>query len=47
MPDDFRWILGLDIGGTNVVVGLVPMEGGSLRDFGGFLLSPKREARPS
>ena len=28
MPEDFRWILGLDIGGTNVVVGLVPMQGG-------------------
>ncbi len=28
MQDDFRWILGLDIGGTNVVVGLVPIEGG-------------------
>jgi glucokinase len=28
MAEDFRWILGLDIGGTNVVVGLVPMEGG-------------------
>ncbi|MGD2120986.1 MAG: ROK family protein [Gemmatimonadota bacterium] len=31
MPDDLRWILGLDIGGTNVVVGLVPMEGGEPR----------------
>jgi len=28
MPNEFRWILGLDIGGTNMVVGLVPMEGG-------------------
>ncbi len=28
MPDDFRWIVGLDIGGTNVVVGLVPFGGG-------------------
>jgi glucokinase len=29
MPEDLRWILGLDIGGTNVVVGMVPMEGGT------------------
>lgn len=28
MPDDRRWIVGLDIGGTNMVVGLVPFEGG-------------------
>jgi glucokinase len=28
MAGEFRWILGLDIGGTNVVVGLVPLEGG-------------------
>jgi glucokinase len=31
MADDLRWILGLDIGGTNVVVGMVPMEGGEPR----------------
>ncbi|MFH1763185.1 MAG: ROK family protein [Gemmatimonadota bacterium] len=29
MADDFRWIVGLDIGGTNMVVGLVPLEGGA------------------
>jgi glucokinase len=29
MPERFRWILGLDIGGTNMVVGLVPFEGGA------------------
>ena len=23
-----RWIVGVDIGGTNIVVGLVPIEGG-------------------
>ena len=28
MPEDFRWIAGLDIGGTNMVVGLVPFGGG-------------------
>jgi len=28
VPDDRRWIVGLDIGGTNMVVGLVPFEGG-------------------
>ena len=27
MAEDLRWILGLDIGGTNVVVGLVPYGG--------------------
>ena len=25
---DARWIVGVDIGGTNIVVGLIPMEGG-------------------
>ncbi len=29
MPSEYRWILGLDIGGTNVVVGMVPLEGGN------------------
>jgi glucokinase len=28
MKGDHRWILGLDIGGTNMVLGLVPVEGG-------------------
>lgn len=28
MPKNSRWILGVDIGGTNIVVGLVPFEGG-------------------
>lgn len=31
MPENFRWILGLDIGGTNMVVGMVPMDGGEPR----------------
>ncbi len=26
-----RWIVGVDIGGTNIVVGLIPMEGGAPR----------------
>ena len=29
MPEDRRWIVGLDIGGTNMVTGLVPFEGGA------------------
>ena len=29
MAEDFRWIVGLDIGGTNMVAGLVPLEGGA------------------
>ncbi|MFC1660085.1 ROK family protein [Gemmatimonadota bacterium] len=28
MAEDPRWIVGLDIGGTNIVVGLVPFDGG-------------------
>jgi glucokinase len=28
MPEKSRWILGVDIGGTNIVVGFVPFEGG-------------------
>src|SRR6187551_3258994 len=26
-----RWIVGVDLGGTNVVVGLVPIEGGEVQ----------------
>jgi glucokinase len=29
VPEDRRWIVGLDIGGTNMVTGLVPFEGGA------------------
>ena len=25
-----RWIVGVDLGGTNIVVGLVPIEGGEV-----------------
>jgi len=28
MKGEHRWILGLDIGGTNIAMGMVPMEGG-------------------
>ena len=28
-----RWIVGVDIGGTNIVVGIVPIEGGDVRAF--------------
>ena len=30
MPDGKRWIVGVDLGGTNIVVGLVPVEGGDV-----------------
>ena len=28
-----QWIVGVDVGGTNIVVGLVPVEGGEVRAF--------------
>ena len=28
-PDDKRWIIGVDLGGTNIVVGVLPMTGGN------------------
>lgn len=28
--DNKRWIVGVDLGGTNIVVGLIPMEGGGV-----------------
>jgi len=31
VSDDSRWIVGLDIGGTNMVVGLIPFSGGEPR----------------
>jgi glucokinase len=31
VSDDSRWIVGLDIGGTNMVVGLIPFAGGEPR----------------
>lgn len=39
---DPRWIVGVDIGGTNVVVGLVPMEGGEPRAVRSFETRPER-----
>ena len=41
MPDDFRWIVGLDIGGTNVVVGLVPFGGGEPQGVRKLLTLPE------
>jgi glucokinase len=31
--DGKRWIVGVDLGGTNIAVGVVPMEGGEVRAF--------------
>ncbi len=28
VPEEKRWILGVDLGGTNIVVGVLPMDGG-------------------
>ena len=33
MTNGKRWIVGVDVGGTNIVVGLVPMEGGDVLGF--------------
>ena len=33
MSAEKRWIVGVDVGGTNIVVGVVPMEGGEVRAF--------------
>jgi glucokinase len=39
-----RWIVGVDIGGTNVVVGLVPVEGGEALALRSFPTLPERGA---
>ncbi|HZD05374.1 MAG TPA: ROK family protein, partial [Longimicrobiales bacterium] len=39
-----RWIVGVDIGGTNVVVGLVPLEGGEPRSVRSFPTLAERGA---
>lgn len=38
---DPRWIVGVDIGGTNVVVGLVPFDGGEPRGVRSFETRPE------
>lgn len=30
VPADKRWIVGVDVGGTNIVVGLIPIQGGGV-----------------
>lgn len=40
--DANRWIVGLDIGGTNMVVGLVPFQGGKPRGLGSSRTRPER-----
>ena len=42
MPGSQQWILGLDIGGTNIVVGLVPFEGGEPEGVRKILTLPER-----
>jgi glucokinase len=41
MAGDGRWIVGLDIGGTNIVAGLVPFEGGEPVGFGKIRTHPE------
>ena len=31
MPGTKRWIVGVDLGGTNIVTGLLPIDGGPVR----------------
>jgi glucokinase len=42
MIDSKRWIVGVDLGGTNIVVGLLPIEGG---DVLGLRVMPTESAR--
>lgn len=42
MARDKRWIVGVDLGGTNIVVGLLPMEGGEVH---GLRILPTESGR--
>ena len=42
MSEGSRWIVGLDIGGTNMVVGLVPFEGGDPQGLRSSRTHPER-----
>ncbi len=42
VPGDPRWIAGLDIGGTNIVVGLVPFQGGEPQGVRSISTRPER-----
>ncbi|MBW3631116.1 MAG: ROK family protein [Gemmatimonadetes bacterium] len=44
MGNEKQWIVGVDVGGTNVVVGLVPVEGGEVRAFHSRPTEAKRGA---
>lgn len=42
---DKRWIVGVDLGGTNIVVGLLPMEGGEVLGLHSLPTEPGRGAK--
>ena len=42
MPEESRWIVGLDIGGTNMAVGLVPFQGGEPQGIQSVRTFPER-----
>jgi glucokinase len=44
MPNEKQWIVGVDVGGTNIVVGLVPVEGGEVAAFHSRPTEAKRGA---
>ena len=42
MDTEKRWIVGVDLGGTNIVVGLLPMEGGEVHALRSLPTEPHR-----
>lgn len=42
---DKRWIVGVDLGGTNIVVGLLPIEGGEVLGLRSLPTDPQRGAK--
>ncbi len=44
-PDGKRWIVGVDLGGTNIVVGLLPLEGGEVQGLQSLPTESQRGAK--
>ena len=45
MTDRGRWIVGVDLGGTNIVVGVIPVEGGDVHAVRSLPTEPQRGAK--
>ena len=45
MTNRGRWIVGVDVGGTNIVVGLIPVDGGEVHAVRTLPTEPQRGAK--